>query len=443
VTLDARDAPEIQRDMAAWSVPFELLTPVGEYTAVARVDPVDLGLLSRVIRDRFRRCGGFRVHPTRETALEVEAELERLACDPQDKRIEYQLDNNEGVQALLAELEEDPIIDAIENLSAFHDRFYDSVNGVDAAHWIRDLWQTLTAGREDVQLSLYSHGGFPQPSVILRMEGTLLPDEVVVLGGHLDSALLFYLTGPAPGADDNASGIACLSEVIRAIVASDYRPERSLHFIGYAGEEQGLLGSGEIASEYASQGVQVVGVLQLDMTNYQGSPEDIWVIQDYTNSAQNTFLMQLLDAYLPDLTWSTTACGYGCSDHASWYIEGFASSMPSESRFGDHNPYIHTNDDTISVSGGRAEHALKFARLAATYIGELAKGGVSGGSSAHRVDIGVGTLLEVMRAMGPCDGACPHDLNLDGKVDTQDVAQLVPSWYRQTCLGFGQGPVCP
>jgi leucyl aminopeptidase len=121
--------------------------------------------------------------------------------------------------------------------------------------------------------------------------------------------------------------------------------------------------------------VNVVGVLQLDMTNYKGSGGDIYLFNDYTNAAQNAFVASLVDTYLPGLVRGTSACGYACSDHASWHGQGYPASFPFEASFGQHNPWIHTNQDTISKSGGTANHALKFSKLAAAYLAEAAKGG--------------------------------------------------------------------
>jgi leucyl aminopeptidase len=48
--------------------------------------------------------------------------------------------------------------------------------------------------------------------------------------------------------------------------------------------------------------------------------------------------------------------------------------MPFEARMRDRNKRIHTKDDTLETSGGNAEHAVKFARLAAAYAIEMGKG---------------------------------------------------------------------
>ncbi|MDP5210192.1 M28 family peptidase [Microbulbifer sp. 2205BS26-8] len=238
----------------------------------------------------------------------------------------------------------------------------------------------MTSARSDISVQLYSHS-WAQPSVILTIHGQVDPEGIVVLGAHLDSTVGFG-TGEgtrAPGADDDASGIAALTEVIHVKATTGYKPDKTLAFMGYAAEEVGLRGSGDIASDYQSQNKDVVGVLQLDMTNYFGSYSDIYIVDDYTNSAQNTFLRDLAQTYQSELSVGSTSCGYACSDHASWHNRGYVASFPFEAGFGGYNPYIHTLNDTLANSGGNANHAVKFGKLAAAYVAELAKGTIGDG----------------------------------------------------------------
>jgi leucyl aminopeptidase len=177
----------------------------------------------------------------------------------------------------------------------------------------------------------------------------------------------------APGADDDASGVAGLTEVIRVLMAGNYFPQRNLRFIAYANEETGLRGSGDIAAAQSGRRDKVVGVLQLDMTAFQGDVgKDIWIYTDYTNAAQNQFLASLVGAYLPTLNVNYSACGYGCSDHASWHNRGFIASFPHEASNANYNRAIHTPNDTLATFGTSAAHAAKFTRLALAYAVELA-----------------------------------------------------------------------
>ncbi|WP_321808395.1 M28 family peptidase [Burkholderia sp. BCC1993] len=146
--------------------------------------------------------------------------------------------------------------------------------------------------------------------------------------------------------------------------------DTAIKFVGYAAEEAGLLGSKAIAKQFRTQNANVVGVLQLDMTNYQGDPKDIYLITDYTNAAQNTYLTNLAKAYLPELAIGTSQCGYACSDHASWHAQGYPASFPFEADQND-SPYIHTVNDTLENSDRQANHALKFGKLALAYAVDL------------------------------------------------------------------------
>ena len=151
--------------------------------------------------------------------------------------------------------------------------------------------------------------------------------------------------------------------------------------MAYAAEEVGLRGSADIAAQHRNANANVVGVLQLDMTNYKGSPTvDFALVTDRTNAAQNTFVGQLIDTYL-GLPRVNTQCGYACSDHASWNTQGYAASFPHEAPLASSNPFIHTANDTLAQSGNNANHALKFSKLAGAYLAELAKGGFGGGGN--------------------------------------------------------------
>ncbi len=334
--------------------------------SVFKVNASELGSLSEIMHRKLHKCGGFFTHSNPESAAKD------LSPAPAAAAAAYTIDRRDQVLALLKLSEEKGITDTITSLSAYKNRYYTSQTGVDSAKWLQAYWSKLTAGRSDISVEAYKHANWAQESVILTVKGTTEPQKIVVLGGHLDSISRGGDSAEAPGADDNASGIAALTEAIRVIVASGYRPSKTLKFMGYAAEEVGLRGSQDIAGAFKRDGAQVEGVIQFDMTNFNGSTEDIFLITDNTNAAQNAFLGGLVKAYT-DYRLSETKCGYACSDHASWTKNGYAASFPFESKFGEESPYIHTAKDTLSQSGGRSQHAFKFAKLAIAYLVETAK----------------------------------------------------------------------
>ncbi|GLQ76139.1 M20/M25/M40 family metallo-hydrolase [Vibrio penaeicida] len=343
---------------------------------VSEINTADINNLSELMHHEFKRCGGFFYHDSFE---EAQAYAKQAANANQSfanfAAVNYTIDNESVTNAMMSETSQQNLTNTVNTLSNYYDRYYTSQSGYDAAKWIKDHWVQLSQARSDISVEFFNHS-WKQPSVIATINGTTLADEIVVIGGHLDS---INTRSPgnesAPGADDNASGISVLTETLNAIVKSGFKPKRTVKIIGYAAEEVGLRGSKAIAQSYKSSGKNVVGVAQFDMTGYKGTfNRDIVLITDYTNSGQNQFIRNLINKYLPNMTHGNSQCGYACSDHASWYNEGFPASMPAEANFHDSNPLIHTANDTQFDSS----HAIKFAKLSVAFISELAKGTIAG-----------------------------------------------------------------
>ena len=336
-----------------------------------------LPAISHAIHEIQKTCGGYFAFDTREAA---EAAIRNdLSKQGMARTITYTIDQQAIVKPWIEQVNAENVKATITHLStAYNNRYYANATGRQAAQWIHDTWLALGKGRSDVSAQMFTNcsncGG--QPSPILTVKGTDLPDEIVVVGGHLDSISNSGSgTGMyAPGADDDASGIASITEVIRIAMASGWKPKRTVMFMGYAAEEVGLRGSYAIANSFRAQGKNVVGVLQLDMTNYRASnaTTDMRVLTDNTNAAQNTFLRNLFATYMPGMTLGSTTCGYGCSDYYSWTKAGYAASMLDEpTKFS----YLHTAYDTLAYMGNQATQAAKHTKMALAYIGELAKSG--------------------------------------------------------------------
>jgi leucyl aminopeptidase len=360
ISIGADALPTVQK-LSGHHFETALVANEGD-VAVLTFDEDRLDELSEAMHAAHNRCGGYMVHDTLEDAF---AEV------VPERKIEYPLDRAEVVKAVLPALDDKRIEATIRELSSNKNRYYMSASGARASVWLRDRWRSYST-RTDVTVELMDHG-YEQSTVILTIPGRARANEVIVIGGHLDSIAPGGISANAPGADDDASGISTLDEVARVLLAKDFRPERTIKFIAYAAEEVGLRGSLSVVREFKKQNINVVGALQLDMTNFQGSNKDIWLIKDYTSATQNMFLVNLIETYT-GATWGWDACGYACSDHASWHRAGVPASMPFEARFRDMNQSIHTAKDTLDRSNQNAQHAVKFARLATAYAIELGKG---------------------------------------------------------------------
>jgi carboxypeptidase Q len=95
-------------------------------------------------------------------------------------------------------------------------------------------------------------------NTVAEIRGTTNPDEVVLLGAHLDSWDL------ATGATDNGTGSIAVLEAARILKASGVRPHRTIRFALFSGEEQGLFGSERYAEAHAGELAKYQAVLVLD-----------------------------------------------------------------------------------------------------------------------------------------------------------------------------------
>jgi carboxypeptidase Q len=101
-------------------------------------------------------------------------------------------------------------------------------------------------------------GPIKTANVIAEIKGSELPDEFVVLGAHLDSWEL------GTGALDNGCDAALVIDALRAIKASGLKPRRSIRFILFSGEEEGLLGSRAYATAHRPELDRAAGVIIFD-----------------------------------------------------------------------------------------------------------------------------------------------------------------------------------
>lgn len=294
-------------------------------------------------------------------------------------QLPFEIDQPASVASVTGELSSAEVLDTITQLSAFPNRFSTHHPIHHSADWIKNRWELYSDANPLADVAFFNHTTTAQPSVVLTIPGSTNAEEIVILGASQDSTSPGCTTNPdciAPGADENASGIAALTEIIRVITDLEFQPQRTLQFMAYGGSLLGLKGSREIAAEYELAGVNVVAVLNLDKIAFHGSAADVALVTDRTDPELNQFVIDLLTAYFPELTWTVTACNYGCADHDSWNAKGYPATYTLETKVGEHNPRIRTVDDTAANID--LDHAMKFVRLAAAFAIETSfDGGVS------------------------------------------------------------------
>jgi hypothetical protein len=113
--------------------------------------------------------------------------------------------------------------------------------------------------RVRLRLTNKTGGAFESRNVVAEIRGRERPDEIVLLGAHLDSWDL------GTGAEDNGANAAMVIEAARAIKALGLKPRRTLRFVLFTGEEQGMRGSAGYVQRHAREMDKHNAVVVFDM----------------------------------------------------------------------------------------------------------------------------------------------------------------------------------
>jgi carboxypeptidase Q len=104
----------------------------------------------------------------------------------------------------------------------------------------------------------FSAGPVPAENIVGEIEGAVHPEKVVLVGAHLDSWDL------GTGATDDGFGAAAVLGAAQALVRTGLRPARTLRFVLFTGEEEGLLGSRSYVRQHAAELGNIVAAFALD-----------------------------------------------------------------------------------------------------------------------------------------------------------------------------------
>lgn len=176
-------------------------------------------------------------------------------------------------------------------------------------------------------------GSYPSNNVVADIRGTEKPDEVVLLGAHLDSWDL------GTGSEDNGANCAMLLDVARGFTELKVRPKRTIRFVLFTGEEQGMWGSAGYVAKHRSELNQHVAVAIFD-----------------TGTGKTTgFYLNGRDQLRDALNEAISAAGANATAHAQDALDGtdnfdfLLSGVPNVVAIQDPSPYLpdyHAESDT-------------------------------------------------------------------------------------------------
>ncbi len=224
-----------------------------------------------------------------------------------------------------------------------------------AADYIK---QTLAGFGLDAQFHDYSTGR----NIYAIQEGTLYPDQYVMICAHYDAVTAYC-------ADDNASGTAGVLEAAR--IFSEYEFQYSIIYALWDQEEIGLIGSSYYAQMAASNGDDIMSVINMDMIAFDSDNDNLCEIhaKNYAQSVDlANFLVGMNTVYELGLAPVVEYPGTGASDHSSFWNSGYTAILLIEAYYGgDFNPYYHSVQDRISIC-----NIPYFEKMAKLGIGSLA-----------------------------------------------------------------------
>jgi hypothetical protein len=198
--------------------------------------------------------------------------------------------------------------------------------------------------RVNVQSTFYDEGGGNAYNVIAELPGTdpVLRDEIVMIGGHLDS----WHTGV--GATDNADGSTTIMEAMRVLKAIGARPRRTIRVALWGGEEQGLLGSKAWVAQHLAGDANAASRAKFDVYfNIDNGTGKIygWYLQN------NAEVRPIFDSWIEPLksvgARKNTIEPVGSTDHLSFIDVGVPGFNPIQD-YGNYDVRTHhTNMDTV------------------------------------------------------------------------------------------------
>ena len=147
-------------------------------------------------------------------------------------------------------------------------------------------WLSAQLENKRVEIFLKTGGKFLPDTighnVIGELTGTEFPDQIITIGGHLDS------WDPGEGAHDDGAGIVHTIEVLRAFKALGYNPKHTIRFVLFSNEENGLRGGTKYADEAKAKNEKHIFALESDAGGFSprgysfgGTPEQLKKIQGW------------------------------------------------------------------------------------------------------------------------------------------------------------------
>lgn len=238
----------------------------------------------------------------------------------------------------------------LEALTAYPTRHTLSPHSVEAAGWIEERFRE--AGLKEIHRSAFSYRGIERHNVVGSKRGTAPESGIVLIGAHYDSRMerLGDAEAPAPGADDNATGVASLLEIARSL--REVPTRRTIRFVAFSGEEQGLVGSRAYAELCKKEKLNIEVMINLDMVGRPMDADRREIVVEHDPGMRVRSNDGASRAWANWLARSVRAAGLTVKEgpiYGSDYLPFEAAGHACVGLFdgADREPFYHTGDDRL------------------------------------------------------------------------------------------------
>jgi hypothetical protein len=238
-------------------------------------------------------------------------------------------------------------------------------------NWLIDQFESYGYKTDDISVHYFTNQSqeVAAGNVVVVKKGAEFPDEYILITSHYDHP-------DGPGADDNASGTSGVLECARLL--KNFPAKRSIIFVPFNAEESWMVGSLPFVQKCASENMNIIAVLNMDMIGWFPSniPHTI-MASGYSHISKSLFefYQQTANTYIPSIETIRFTAGdsYG-GDHMPFNMYEYPALYIGDIEYYTQHPCYHKPCDTIGEFGGvnRLDLAKAFVQATLASATELA-----------------------------------------------------------------------
>jgi hypothetical protein len=297
-----------------------------------------------------------------------------LRTHPHPEGLTLGLQVNDIIDTIISEVSRANLRSYVQSLQSFETRYTSTANCELSGQFILNYFQSLGL---EARFQPFTFGqGISTRNVVAEIRGETDPGEIVIICAHYDSNS-GEPTVHAPGADDDASGVAAVMEAAR--ILAKYPLDFTVRFIAFSAEEWGLYGSHYYSDGARASSERIVGVVNLDMIAYADNlPEDLDIIVNPASWWMAERTGWVADAYTGLTVRKSINPSFVYSDHSPFWDRGYSAFCAIEDE-DVNNPYYHTPGDTVdTLNFDFFEEAARTALAALSDLAQPVRSGYPG-----------------------------------------------------------------